>query len=86
MAGVRYKVEYVAGSGIELLLPLSDGQRLFNAGTVYDLANEDDFVRLCSSYGFEDRTEYPKVRASTPKEEASTDAERPVAPVSKDVK
>lgn len=40
------KVKYVGGQGIELAYPLSNGQRSFVGGKVYELTNYGDFCRL----------------------------------------
>lgn len=42
----KVKVKYIGGQGIELAYPLSNGQRSFIGGKVYELNNYGDFCRL----------------------------------------
>ena len=48
-----FKVRYVAGGGVELVAPLSDGQSSFSAGIDYEIAELADFIRLVRSGSFE---------------------------------
>jgi hypothetical protein len=48
------KVRYIVGSGCELGVPLSTGQRVFEAGIVYDVSNYADFHRLIKHGDFEE--------------------------------
>lgn len=42
-------VKYIAGQGIELAYPLSNGMRSFTAGVTYELNDYGDFCRLNES-------------------------------------
>jgi len=56
---MAFKVKYIAGSGLQLAIPLSDGQANFvreyddGAVAIYDIENVEDFLRIIKDGKFE---------------------------------
>lgn len=48
-----FKVRYIAGAGVELAVPLSDGRTSFTSGIDHEIENVVDFIRLVTSGSFE---------------------------------
>lgn len=53
------QVKYIAGKGVRLASPLSDGRDEFQAELIYDVTNINDYKRLIKSGNFIDVTPKP---------------------------